>query len=332
MRKSRLTLAVSAAVLAAGLVAASPALADGGSGHGGQMAGMAGMSGTSHTGSGSDDSDAPLTAVSPKEKAVSLVARLSGDQEVPVQGGPAVGDPDGNAVALVKVKGDRVTFAFTWNGITAPTLGHIHEGAAGVNGAVKVPLFTTPMPDTVQSAAGQTAVTDAALAEQLRTDPTKFYVNLHTKEFPGGAVRGQLRPLAKAINPLSIIRGGKLRALADGGQEVPTGDPKRVGDPDGHSITFLYPENGRVGYSLAWVNIGAPLAGHIHQGTLGHNGDVKIPLFVSAVPKNIFAISGTVSVADQSVVSQIKRNPTGFYSNLHTEEFPDGAVRGQLFR
>ncbi|MER5176960.1 CHRD domain-containing protein [Streptomyces sp. NPDC002896] len=323
MRK--LTLAVSAAVLASALVAASPALADDATDmHGGHTGHAAGH--------GSADSAAPLTAVSPQEPAVSLIARLSGDQEVPTQGGPAVGDKDGNAVALVKIKGDRITFALTWNGIEAPTLGHIHQGAAGTNGDVKVGLFTTPMPSTVQSAAGQTTVTDAALAEKLRTDPTGFYVNLHTKEFPGGAVRGQLRPLAKPVNPLSIIRGGKLRALADGGQEVPTGDPKRVGDPDGHSITFLYPESGRVGYSLAWVNIGAPLAGHIHQGALGRNGDVKIPLFVSAVPKNIFAISGTVSVPDPSVISGIKKNPTGFYSNLHTEEFPDGAVRGQLFR
>ncbi|MFJ3772089.1 CHRD domain-containing protein [Streptomyces sp. NPDC090075] len=308
MRKLSLSAAV--AVLVAGLCATSPALAH--DGHG--------------TGARSSTAAVPAT-----EPAVSLIAQLSGDQEVPVKGGPAVGDPDGRAVALVKVKGDRITFALSWNGIDRPTLGHIHEGAVGTDGDVKVGLFTTQMPSTVQSAAGQTSVTDAALARRLRTDPADFYVNLHTAQFPGGAVRGQLRPLAKPVNPLSIIRGGKLRALADGGQEVPTADPKRVGDPDGHAITFLYPENGRVGYSLAWVNIGAPLAGHIHQGTTGHNGDVRIPLFVTPVPQNIFAISGTAAVQDPSVLTQIKKNPTGFYSNLHTAEFPDGAVRGQLF-
>lgn len=318
MRK--LSLAVSAAVFATGLLATSPALAHEGHGSHGAM-------GTSESAAAS-----PPPAVSPNEPAVSLIAQLSGDQEVPVKDGPAVGDPDGKAVALVKVKGNRITFALSWNGIDRPTLGHIHQGATGTNGDVKVGLFTTPMPSTVQSAAGQTSVTDAALARQLRTDPADFYVNLHTKEFPGGAVRGQLRPLAKPVNPLSIIRGGKLRALADGGQEVPTGDPKRVGDPDGHAVTFLYPGSSRVGYSVAWVNIGEPLAGHVHQGTLGRNGDVKIPLFVTPVPQNIFAISGTVSVQDPSVLAQIKKSPTGFYANLHTEEFPDGAVRGQLFR
>ncbi|MEU6355910.1 CHRD domain-containing protein, partial [Streptomyces sp. NPDC047072] len=252
--------------------------------------------------------------------------------EVPVSGRSPMTRLDAVPSATV-VKGDRVTFSLTWNGIARPTLGHIHEGAAGTNGDVKVGLFTTAMPSTVQSAAGQTEVTDAALAKRLRTDPAGFYVNLHTKEFPGGAVRGQLKPLAKPVNPLSIIRGGSLRALADGGQEVPTKDPKRVGDPDGHAITFLYPGagRGRIGYSLAWVNIGAPLAGHIHQGTLGRNGDVKVPLFVTPVPANIFAVSGTAEVPDPAVVRQIEKNPTGFYSNLHTEEFPDGAVRGQLF-
>jgi hypothetical protein len=31
------------------------------------------------------------------------------------------------------------------------------------------------------------------------------------------------------------------------------------------------------------------------------------------------------------VVKEIRDNPWAFYSNIHTEEFPDGAVRGQLF-
>ncbi|MGW2846499.1 CHRD domain-containing protein, partial [Streptomyces sp. NPDC001274] len=85
-------------------------------------------------------------------------------------------------------------------------------------------------------------------------------------------------------------------------------------------------------YSMAWVNIGAPLAGHIHEGVLGENGDVRLPLFVTPVPKNIFAISGSVSTPDAELIARLKGSPTTFYSNVHTREFPDGAVRGQLFR
>lgn len=287
-----------------------------------------------HSGAATVSSSAPtrLTSVSASAPAMSLIAQLDGAQEVPAPNGPAVGDQDGKAVALIKVKGDRITFALTWNGIDTPTLGHIHEGKAGTNGAVKVGLFTTAMPAGVHSAAGQTAITDAALAERLRTDPSGFYVNLHSAEFPGGAVRGQLKPFGKAINPLSIIRGGKLRALADGGQEIPADDPAAAGDPDGHAVAFVHPGQGMVGYSVAWVNIAAPVAGHIHQGALGRNGDVKVPLFTTPAPENIFALSGAVPVAAAATVQQLKQNPTAFYANVHTAEFPDGAVRGQLFR
>jgi CHRD domain len=286
-------------------------------------------------GSGHGNSGQPVAAnLAPKPAkgpSTFLAAELTGDQEVPTPNGPAVGDADGKATALVEVKGDRVTFALRWKGIAAPTLGHIHEGKAGVNGGVKVALFGSAMPATVTAAAGAVSVTDAKLAQDIRTDPAKFYVNLHSAEFPGGAVRGQLKPAGKRINPLEIIRGGKLRALANGAQEVPSAEGKAVGDPDGFGVSFLQPKGSSVDYSLAWVNIGAPTLGHVHQGRFGQNGPVKVTLFATPIPQNIFAVSGTVDELDPALTNEIRHNPSGFYSNLHTEEFPGGAVRGQLF-
>src|SRR5262249_17708088 len=100
-----------------------------------------------------------------RQAPVFLAAQLNGRNEVPVPGKPAVGDPDGSATGIVRVQGDRVTFAFSWKNIGAPTLGHIHQGAAGTNGDVKVPLFTTPMPDTTDAAAGAVTVSDPAIAD-----------------------------------------------------------------------------------------------------------------------------------------------------------------------
>ncbi|MEV8455323.1 CHRD domain-containing protein [Streptomyces sp. NPDC052095] len=307
----RLTVAAGVAALVTALTGTAPASAADGPG-----ARRPGGTGTS-----------TAAAEAARAPAVSLIARLSGDQD-----GPTGGDEDGRAVALVKVRGDRVTFALTWNGIGRPTRGHLHQDRPGRRGGAEVELFGTAMPASVNSAAGQTTVASAALARRLRTDPGGFFVDLHSEKFPRGAVRGRLRILEKPVNPLSIIRGGRLRALADGGQEVPSADPGRSGDPDGHSTTFLHPRKDRVDYSMAWVNIGAPLAGHIREGVLGENGDVLLPLFVSPVPKNVFAISGSVAAPDAEVVARLKGSPTGFYANVHTREFPDGAVRGQLFR
>jgi hypothetical protein len=308
------------ATLALGTVStASAAPGHGDSGHG--------NSEHSNLGQPAKDGKAPKPARGPS---TFLSAELTGDQEVPLPNGPAVGDQDGKATALVEIKGDRVIFALRWTGIAAPTLGHIHEGRAGVNGAVKVPLFGTAMPDTVTAAAGTLSVTDPKLAQDIRTNPSGFYVNLHTADFPGGAVRGQLKPTGKRINPLQIIRGGKLRALANGQQEVPPADGKAVGDPDGFAAAFLQLKGAAVDYSLAWVNIGAPTLAHVHQAPFGQNGPVKVNLFTTQVPQTIFAVSGTTNGVDQATINEIRSNPTGFYANLHSTEFPGGAVRGQF--
>ncbi|MDE3721996.1 CHRD domain-containing protein [Nocardiopsis sp. N85] len=125
------------------------------------------------------------------EKAVFFTAELSGAEEVPTADGPAVGDPEGYGRALISIKGDRVTFALEWEGTEAPTLGHVHRGAAGENGAIAVELFTGTLPATVFAISG-TAHVDPAVAERINADPHGYYLNLHTGEFPDGAVRGQL--------------------------------------------------------------------------------------------------------------------------------------------
>src|SRR5438046_3163852 len=185
-------------------------------------------------------------------KPVFLEAQLDGRQEVPVPGKPPVGDPKGSATGLIRVQGNRVTFAFSWKGISAPTLGHIHQGVAGTNGDVKVPLFATPMPDNITAAAGVLTVSDPAIADALRANPTGFYLNLHTKEFPGGAVRGQL---SKANHPQDLLgllsNGGVEKAFLSGDQEVPVAGGPAVGDPTGRAVAHVTAHGTPVGSAVA---------------------------------------------------------------------------------
>ena len=85
-------------------------------------------------------------------------------------------------------KDHTVTGMITTSGLVA-TAAHIHMGAAGTNGPVIVP-FTKTGPDTFAPPAGTTVTADqyaAYLAGNL-------YVNVHSAEFPGGAMRAQLKP------------------------------------------------------------------------------------------------------------------------------------------
>ena len=124
-------------------------------------------------------------------KVTTLAATLKGANEVP---GP--GDPDGRGLALVRTGRERVCFALAWTGIAPPIFAHIHAGAAGVAGPVVVPFFqpganAASLPDTLSSVAGCVDV-DRGLAGRIASNPRAFYVNIHTAEFPDGAIRGQL--------------------------------------------------------------------------------------------------------------------------------------------
>jgi hypothetical protein len=109
---------------------------------------------------------------------------LSGAEEVP---GP--GDPDGTGTAVVTL--DTATNELCWDikvqNIGDPTAGHIHVGDAGKSGSVIVDLN---LPANGLKAC--TAV-DGKTMGHLSGGPKSHYLNIHTAEFPNGAVRGQLQ-------------------------------------------------------------------------------------------------------------------------------------------
>lgn len=327
--------AIPALTLALGLLGTVAAHADAASPPPSGAAGhsMPGMPGTTMSAAPAQAAPAPvrrgLAVARARQRPLFFAARLTGRNEVPVAGKPAVGDPDGSATGVIRLQGDRVTYAFRWTGISAPTLGHIHQGVAGVNGDVKVPLFTTPMPDSASAAAGAVTVPDPAVADAIRQNPRGFYLNLHSKEFPGGAVRGQLIPLPASVDLLGLVTAGGLRGFMSGDQEVPVANGPAVGDPDARAVTFIRPAGSQVGYSFAWIGA-APTLGHIHRGTFGVNGPVVVPLFITPVPSTVFAIAGTATGVDPALVQRIRQHPQNWYANLHSAEFPGGAVRAQL--
>lgn len=126
-----------------------------------------------------------------------LVASLEGRNEV------TAGAPVGQALELIGIHDNTLSYAVSWRGIGTPTQADIHAGGPGVDGPVVVPLFTTSRP-AGGFASGTVTVTDPALLAALRSDPSGFYTDLRTNHFPAGAVRAQLHLLNHAVSTTGV--------------------------------------------------------------------------------------------------------------------------------
>ena len=126
-----------------------------------------------------------------------LVASLEGRNEA------TAGATAGQALELIGLQGNTLSYSVTWRGIGTPTEAHIHAGVRGVDGPVVVPLFTTPR-QADGFASGTVTVTDSTLLAALRSNPGGFYTDLHTTKFPAGAARGQLHLLNHAVSTSGV--------------------------------------------------------------------------------------------------------------------------------
>jgi len=117
---------------------------------------------------------------------VSFSTTLSGANEVP----PADPDGTGTAAVTVDMANSQVCYTLTVQNIALPAAAaHIHRGAAGENGDVVVPFDLAP---DASGNATSCVKADSALLQEIATNPAGFYVNVHSSEFPNGAVRGQV--------------------------------------------------------------------------------------------------------------------------------------------
>ena len=115
----------------------------------------------------------------------SISATLSGASQVPANASTATGSVTGTFNSVTNLLSVNVTF----NGLSAAaTAGHIHSGAAGVNGGVIVPFsgFPSAVSGTYSNSYTLTASQATALASN------GLYVNIHSSTFPGGEIRGQI--------------------------------------------------------------------------------------------------------------------------------------------
>jgi hypothetical protein len=143
---------------------------------------------------------------------------LTGANEVP---GP--GDPDGTGTGRITVNtaSGQVCVNLTTTATEPMTGLHLHEGAAGVAGPVRVDFAVVS-----GTAAAKCVTTSAVQAQAIVDDPADFYLNAHTATYPDGAIRAQLGEAGEELGGLRLLaaprraydsRGAGQQKLADNG-------------------------------------------------------------------------------------------------------------------
>jgi hypothetical protein len=126
----------------------------------------------------------------------------------------------------------------------------------------------------------------------------------------------------------SAENGGRpLSTTLTGANEAPgPGDPNATGEAD----LRLNQGQMRVCFDVSWADVdGVVSAGHIHIAPVGVPGPIVVPLFTGSFA-GTDATSGCVQDVDRSLIKAIRKHPSAYYVNVHSTDFPDGAVRGQL--
>ncbi len=141
--------------------------------------------------------------------------------------------------------------------------------------------------------------------------------------------------LATGINPTVVFANHEFAANLTGQEEVPSVDTQAMGEA---IFVPIQPRNETIDFYVNTTGIQAVTQAHIHSGSPGENGPIVVTLFTLNPVQNDVSINGSIAANNlegpmqgktvAELIDAIKNNTT--YVNVHTEQNPNGEIRGQL--
>jgi CHRD domain len=245
-------------------------------------------------------------------------AVLTPGQEVP----PTTATGYGTATVTIDPTHTSVTITITVSGLGSTFTGaHIHKAPVGVAAGIVVNFLPGVGASFTNGKLTATSPVDQALGTDIAAHPDQYYANVHTPTYPGGAIRGQL---ANATG--NAIFAGELRS---------TNEPNNASTSPavGAYVITIDPNNNVLTWEINTGGLQNPTLGHIHKGAAGANAS---PVVTFATSNSAFSgnrLKGSVAAPDAATVAlfaDIIANPSNYYVNVHSTEFPGGAIRSQM--
>lgn len=260
-------------------------------------------------------------ALTARAQVVELRATINQAQENPATGSPATG----TAIMLYDVRQNTFDLFVSINGMTnTATASHIHEAAPGLNGPVVAGLGA----EAVYTRAGANLTAKffnvTYLGDKLRLLQGSAYFNIHTAQFGGGEIRGQLipRPVRLVANldvaqeqaaaPTPVLNG-----VNNFGGAVLLYDPVANTISIRHSL-FLFTNT----FSNS----------HLHEAPAGVSGPVRTNIGNNANANGYTNANGHISGTHDLpfLGDPVALLTGGMYLNYHSTTFGGGQLRGQV--
>lgn len=118
--------------------------------------------------------------------------------------------------------------------------------------------------------------------------------------------------------------GGAFDVQLSGAAEVCEGDTCG-GEGTGTATIDINSDQNEICYEIQLEGVEGANAAHIHEGAEGESGDVVIDLAYSGEEGE-----SCVAELDEGDLEDVSEEPSNYYVNVHSDQYPDGAVRGQL--
>jgi hypothetical protein len=164
---------------------------------------------------------------------------------------------------------------------------------------------------------------------KLSNQITKLLVLVLTVPIVGIAV------VLTSLAPSTVFANHEFATNMTGQEEVPPVNTQAVGET---ILVQDLPLNQTIHYFVNVTGIEGITQGHIHSGAEAENGPIVVTLFNFESPQSAVLENGTFAASNLEGPMQGKTMPDliaamkngSTYVNVHTEQNPNGEVRGQL--